>query len=252
MNMLAEKTVAFFSGSFPSWKSILIGGPLGILWSYVCLYFAGYLKMSKGYRTGYTRKAFHFLIFATVVAIQSIWGTPIVCLFGGMCSLVVFYAILRGPGNLLYEAMAREKDEPRRTYYITVPYLTTLLGGLASNILFGHIAVVGYLVTGLGDAVGEPVGTRFGKHTYRVPSLASVKAHRSWEGSAAVFVMSAVAVAAATSLLPELSFNHVSFAAILLFGAVSAGVEAVSPHGWDNATMQVVPTFLAWLTLNSP
>lgn len=252
MNALAEKALAFFIISFPPWRSVMIGGPLGILWSCMCLYFAGYLKMRKGYRTGYTRKVFHVLIFTTVVVIQSIWGTPLVCLFGGMCTLVLLYAIWRGPGNLLYEAIAREKDEPHRTHYITVAYLTTLIGGLVSNILFGHMAVVGYLVTGLGDAAGEPVGTKFGKHTYRVPSLTSVKAIRSWEGSAAVFVMSAAAIAAAIAILPELSFSDSSFAVILLLGIVSAGVEAVSPHGWDNATMQIVPSFLVWLILNSP
>jgi len=38
---------------------------------------------------------------------------------------------------------------------------------------------------GWGDAVGEPVGTRFGRHPYRVPSLAGVPATRTLEGSLA-------------------------------------------------------------------
>lgn len=249
MNWVGERILCFFITNFPPWKGILIGSPLGILWAYMCLYFAGYLKMYKGYRTGYTRKIFHFLIFSTVVTIQSIWGTPIVCLFGGMCTLVISYAVWRGPGDLLYEAMAREKDEPHRTCYITVPYFATLIGGLVSNILFGHIAIVGYLVTGLGDAVGEPIGVRFGKHTYKVPSLTSVKSIRSWEGSVAVFVMSVAAIAAANSILPELNLTNRSFVVIPLLGIAAAGIEAVSPHGWDNATMQVVPSFLAWLAL---
>jgi phytol kinase len=145
--------------------------------------------------------------------------------------------------------MAREKDEPHRTYYVVVPYVATLIGGLAGNILFGDLAVVGYLVTGLGDAVGEPVGVRFGKHAYRVPSLASVKSVRSWEGSLAVFVMSVAAIAASIALLPNLNFTSSFFVMIPLIGLASAGVEAVSPHGWDNATMQIIPSFLAWLAL---
>jgi hypothetical protein len=44
---------------------------------------------------------------------------------------------------MLYEAMARETDAPHRTHYIIVPYFATLIGGLASNILFGPVAVVG-------------------------------------------------------------------------------------------------------------
>ena len=249
MHMIAEKTLSFFISNSPPWDVIRVGAPVAILWSCLCLRFAGYLKLGKGWRTGYTRKVFHFLIFTSVVIIQFLWGTPAVCLFGGMCSLVIFFAIRKGAGNILYEAMAREKDEPHRTYYILVPYVATLIGGLAGNILFGEMAVVGYLVTGVGDAIGEPVGVRFGKHTYRVPSLASVKSVRSWEGSLAVFAMSAAAIAAAIAILPDLHFTSSSFLLIPLIGLASAGVEAVSPHGWDNATLQIIPSFLAWLTL---
>jgi phytol kinase len=249
MDLIVERTLSFFIGNLPSGKDILIGGPLSVFWSYACLRFAGHLKLREGYRTGYTRKIFHFLVFMSVVIIQLIWGTPMVCLFGGMCTLVIFYAIWKGPGSPLFEAMAREKDEPHRTYYIVVPYFATLIGGLAGNILFGPMAVVGYLVTGLGDAIGEPIGARFGKHTYNVPSLASVKAVRSWEGSAAVFVISVAAIATAISILPELNFTARSIVLIPLIGLVSAGIEAISPHGWDNAPMLIIPSFLAWLAL---
>jgi phytol kinase len=246
MDLITHRTLAFFAENFPSWRDILIGTPLGALWSYLCLYFAGYVKKQMGYKTGYTRKIFHFLIFASVVLIQLVWDTSTVCLFGAACTLVIFHALGKGSGNLLYEAIAREKDEPHRTHYIVVPYFATLFGGLASNILFGHIALVGYLVTGLADAAAEPVGTRFGTHTYRVPSLTSVRANRSWEGSVAVFVLSAAAVAVSISLVPELRFTNKSFLLLPLLGLVSAGVEALSPHGWDNATLQVIPSFLAW------
>jgi phytol kinase len=158
MDLITDWTLTFFINNFPSWNSILIGCPFGIMWSYLCLYFAGYLKKRRGWKIGYTRKTFHFLIFTSVVIIQMVWDTSTVCLFGGTCTLVIFYAVRKGAGNLLYEAIARENDEPHRTYYIVIPYFATLIGGLASNILFGHIAVVGYLVAGLGDAAGEPVG----------------------------------------------------------------------------------------------
>jgi hypothetical protein len=109
-------------------------------------------------------------------------GSPAARLFGGPCTLTIFFAVQRGPGNMLYEALAREKGKPHRTFFILVPYFTTRVGGLAGNMLFGPIAVVGYLVTGLGDAIGEPAGTLFGGHHYRVPSLASAPATRSVEG----------------------------------------------------------------------
>lgn len=246
---MLERAIAFFVENFPPWKTILLGGPVGFLWALGCLAFAGTMKRHVGLRTGYTRKIFHFLIFFSVALIQWRLGTTSVCLFGGMTSCVVLLAIFLGPGNLMYEAMAREKDEPHRTHYIIVPYLATLLGGLAGNILFGPMAVVGYLVTGVGDAVGEPIGTKFGRHTYRVPSLTSVKAIRSLEGSAAVLLMCLAAITVGIALSPELEFTARSWLMIPCLGLICAGAEAVSPHGWDNLTMQIVPTFLAGLML---
>jgi phytol kinase len=164
-----------------------------------------------------------------------------------MCSLVIFYAIVRGNGNILYEAMARETDAPYRTHYIIVPYIATLIGGLASNIIFGPVAVVGYLVTGFGDAVAEPIGTRFGRHSYRVPSLTSVQAVRSLEGSTAVFISCIIAIIGALILSPDLVFSEWSIVAIPLLGFICVLIEAFTPHGWDNAPLQIVPTWLATL-----
>jgi phytol kinase len=144
----------------------------------------------------------------------------------------------------MYEAMAREKDAPRRTYYIVIPYFATLIGGLLSNILFPSTAVFGYLVTGLGDAVAEPVGTRFGKHEYKVPAISGVRAIRSLEGSCAVFIASALALTACFALSHQLDLSWRSFFLIVLISSVSTLVEAISPHGWDNATLQVVPALL--------
>jgi phytol kinase len=244
---IVMRPLSFFLENFPSWSAIIIGGPMSLVWSYACLYLSGYLKKHKGLKTGYTRKVFHFLIFTSVVIIQLIWGTPIVCLFGGMCTLVIFYAIVRGNGHILYEAMARETDAPHRTHYIIVPYFATLIGGLASNIIFGPVAVVGYLVAGFGDAVGEPIGTKFGKHIYRVPSLTSVKAVRSLEGSAAVLISCVIAIIVALILSPDLDFIEWSIVAIPLLGFICVLIEAVTPHGWDNAPLQIVPTWLAAL-----
>lgn len=242
MNWLSDRLAAFFVENFPSGRALAVEGPPGLLWSLAALWFAGTLKR-HGMRTGYTRKVFHFIIFGTVAALQWTRGTPAVCIFSAMCTLVVFFAVWKGPGNLFYEALAREKDEPHRTYFVLLPYFTTLAGGLASSILFGRFALVGYLVTGLGDAIGEPAGTMLGRHNYRVWSLSSVPATRSLEGSAAVFVMCALALWLA-GLSPEIGIDGAP--AILLAATACTIIEAVSPHGWDNATMQIIPSALAW------
>jgi phytol kinase len=245
MNWFLDRAAGFFVENFPSWGAIAIGAPLGLAWSSACLWFAGRLKR-KGTRTGYTRKVFHFLIFTTVALLQWRFGTPAVCLFGGMCTLVVFLAVWQGNGNMLYEAMAREKDAPHRTFFILIPYFATLVGGLLSNILFGGLAISGYLVTGLGDAIGEPVGTMIGKHRYRVHSLSSVPATRSWEGSTAVFIVSVFALGLAAAFSPHIVASSVGITKIIVIAAACATVEALSPHGWDNATMQLIPSALVW------
>jgi phytol kinase len=248
MDAVLDRLIGFIAENTPSWSAALLGGPPGLAWSFAAMWFAGRLQR-RGARTGYTRKVFHFLIFTTVALIEWRLGTPAVCLFGAACTVAVFTAVWLGPGDLLYEAIARPKDAPHRTLFVIIPYFATLLGGIASNLAFGPVAVAGYLVTGLGDAIGEPVGTLCGKHGYRVPSLSSVPATRSLEGSAAVFIMSAAALFLAAALSPQIALGAYGIAAVLAIAAASSAVEAVSPHGWDNFTMQFVPSALAWAWL---
>ena len=249
MTSYANDIVDFFVTNFPSAKALAVGGPAALLWAAVCLMFAGFLKMRRNWKTGYTRKVFHFLIFGSVVVVHWIWGTSGVCLFGSMTTLVIAYALIRGSGHFMYEAMAREKDEPRRTHYVVVPYFATLIGGLISNIFFPHTVVFGYLVAGLGDAIAEPVGTRFGKHTYRVPAIHGVRSVRSLEGSSSVLIVSVLVLIACLAFSPQFVLSGKSLFIVVLIAMISTLVEAVSPHGWDNTTMQVVPALLGSILL---
>jgi phytol kinase len=252
-----DRLLSFFHDNFPSGSAILIGGPLGLVVSLAFLVLAGWLKRDRKWKTGYTRKVFHFLTFITVAACLATpgWGMPIVCLFGGMSSLVILFALMfhrsSRLANLMYEAMAREKDEPHRTAYIVTPYFATLLGGLAGSILFGPAAIAGFLVTGVADAVAEPVGTRFGKHPYRVITATKTKSYRSYEGSAAVFVASLLCVLAAAAMSPALGWSPRLWWAAPMMALCCVVVEGVSPHGWDNFSMQVVPAGLAawWIAV---
>ena len=231
----------WFLENIPPWEMILIGGPVGLAWAFACLFFAGWLKRDRGWKTGYTRKVFHFLIFGTVAGIQVKSGTPGVCLFGGMTSLVVFFAVWRGEENVFYEAMAREKDAPKRTYYVLAPYVATLVGGIMGSMFFGPYALFGFLVTGLADAIAEPVGTRFGKHPYKVPTFHGLTLTRSLEGSTAVFLGSLVAILVGLYLQ-----TNALMIAPWVFGVavVLTLLEAVSPHGWDNLVLQVAATWM--------
>ena len=128
--------------------------------------------------------------------------------------------------------------------FVLVPLTTTALGGLATNFLFPGFSPVGYLVAGWGDALGEPIGTKWGRHRYRVPSLAGVPCTRSLEGSFAVFLGASLAATAALLLIgiePSSAWK-----VGLVCGGASTLVEAVSSHGTDNLTIQLAGAGIAY------
>jgi phytol kinase len=201
----------------------------------------------SGMRVAYTRKIFHFGIFSGAAATHVAWGLPGTNAYGAAVAILVLVAVLRGDGDAFYEALARESDRPRRSLFIVVPLVTTAVGGLASALLAGPFASVGYLVTGWGDAVGEPVGSRWGRHPYRVPSLAGVAAERTLEGSLAVLVAAWAAAAVALTGVGVAAGAPLLLIALACAG-VGATVEAVSHHGMDNLTVQIaVSLAAAWL-----
>ena len=201
--------------------------------------FVGWLRVKQRVRIPYTRKIFHFIIFSAAGLLQYYYGLQAVSLMGGMVFLLVLVAVFFGDKIWFYQALARETDAPHQKKFIILPLLATAIGGIIANILFPETAFIGYFVGGWGDAIGEPVGTRWGKHRYTVPTLFGVKATRSLEGSSAVFIMSAT-----IATLCILQLTALPFAMAILFGIIcglsAAVIEAISSHGLDNLTIQLV------------
>lgn len=193
-----------------------------------------------------TRKIFHFVVFSSAVPVQAAWGTPGTVAFGSVVAAGVLASVVRGAGDPLFEALARPSDRPRRGLFVVAPLVATAAGGVLSNLLAPTWAGVGYLLAGWGDAVGEPVGVRWGRRRYRVPSLAGVRAERSLEGSAAVLVAGVLACWLALALAGVPAGRGLAVGAAC--GAAGTVVEAVSHHGLDNLTLQVTGTAVAaWL-----
>ena len=230
-------------GWLPTVRQLLVAGPLFLATAAAAGHVAGRLRIRRGVGTPYTRKVFHFLIFTGAGAVHLVGGRPLVVLYGSMVALWVLQAVARGDGYPFYEALARPSDAPRRSTFVVVPLVTTAAGGVAANLLFPAGAVIGYLVCGWGDAMGEPVGARWGRHRYSVPSFAGVDAERSLEGSAAVFAAGAIAAGAGGVLMGIAPDRALVLGTAC--GLVGAVVEAVSTHGADNLTVQVAAA-AAW------
>jgi len=249
--MIAEltgKVIDFFFGqNFPSLGEIMLWMPVLAIYMLIVLSIAVWLRTRLGWKVGYTRKFFHFMTFGMAGLMQYSIGIPGVFILGWVVTALLVYIIVQGAGNPFYAILARPTDAPFETKYIVYPYLATFLGGVLANLLFSPVAAVaGYLVAGIGDAAGEPVGTRWGKHKYKVPSWGSrLVSYRSVEGSIGVGIACVIAFALALSGAGmECPWPEIIIAAI---GA--AIVEAISPHGWDNLTAQLAGAALATVLL---
>jgi len=209
---------------------------------------------ARGGRVADTRKLFHFVVFATAAILFVAYGTAGANLLGGMTALYIAAVLRLGAGHQLYEALARPGDEPHRSRYIVLPYMATAAGGMLSVSLFGPFAVVGIAVCGLGDAVGEPIGARFGRHTYRVPMVGRVlRARRSLEGSAAVLIGSWLAAVLAiwlADLAPGAAAVRQVVVALIV-ALVATLTEALAHHGLDNFFLQVLSSGTARLLLRA-
>lgn len=228
--------IQFFIDYFPSFSEILKLFPICLALAIAYISLTGWLRKNKGWRVGYSRKTFHFLVFITASIFQVKFGIPGVFILGWAVTAVVLFTLWKGNGFSWYEALARPNDEPYRSRYIIYPYLATFAGGVVANMFFDTPAVMAaYLVAGLGDAIGEPVGTRWGKHQYPVLSWGGISGKRSFEGSFAVFLICALAYG-----FTLWNFNSpILYINIILAAFISAIIEGVSPHGWDNFTSQL-------------
>ncbi len=212
---------------------------------------SGWMKVNRKIRTPYTRKTFHFIIFSTAGVLQYNYGLKAVTFFGVLVFLFVLIAVILGERFAFYKALARETDAPHEKKFIILPLLATALGGVLSNIFFPAAAYIGYFVGGWGDAVGEPVGTKWGKHRYTVPTLFGVRATRSIEGSTAVMLVSMIISAGCMWQITEVSLVGCLLTGFLC-GLAACLVEAISSHGLDNLTMQLTAAGVLQFFLDNP
>lgn len=235
------------SDFLPSLDQLLTVVPIAIVITLLAILLVSVLKKKYEMRTAYTRKIFHFIIFTSAAILQYYLGLQATVIFGSVVSIAVLYSVFKGDGDYFYESLARPKDAPHRSKFIIIPLFSTALGGVVSNVFFPQTAFIGYLVGGWGDAIGEPVGSKWGKHPYNVPTLFGVPATRTLEGSLAVATVSFLVC------IPAMLSFGIALYSVLLYALITAIVamlvEAVSSHGTDNFTVQIAAAALSYYLL---
>ncbi|MGQ4913301.1 MAG: hypothetical protein ACP6IU_00985 [Candidatus Asgardarchaeia archaeon] len=237
---------------WPSLDLVVSFLPLSVLIVITIFVLTSYLKKKYNLRTNYTRKIIHMLLFLIGWCIGFFIGFSYLIIYGVAIALVGIPIVILGEGNPLYEAVARPEDNPNRSLFLILPYITSVLGALCLRFLVFDYYFIGILVAGVSDAVAEPIGVRYGHHRYRVPSVSTKVSYRSIEGSFAVFTSAMVI----TFLFTVGVFNInpvIAYFVSLISGLFTAIVEAISPHGLDNFTVQLssaLPPYLITLILS--
>jgi len=119
-----------------------------------------------------------------------------------------------------------------------------------------YVVFVGLMAMTWGDAAAALIGQPLGRHPYHVYP-AGRAGGRSVEGSAAMLLVSAVAISLTLFYLNAnyfgSSFATATLLAFALLLAVCATlIEAVTAHGLDNMTVPLLTSGLGWLLLSYP
>lgn len=120
-------------------------------------------------------------------------------------------------------------------YAVSIGVLTAAFWGR------GHpeFTAVGILTMTWGDGLAALIGQAWGRHPYRVLDM-----QKSWEGTSAMFLVSAVVCFGVLSVVEPVSWQLVAIA--LLTALVATGLESFSKLGVDNLTVPLGSALLAY------
>lgn len=207
-----------------SWIVIILCG------LYVCLealvaYIAHRFHILKGEGI---RKFIHiatsFLIFPVIYGIKEPVLRYVGPLFFTLFNAVAAYS---GKGKIL-----GLDDEKRHIGLIIYPLSVLFLVFLYNyGYIMAQSAICGVMIMGLGDGMAALVGTKWGKHKYKIRGIGK----KSIEGTFAMFV---------ASFLVVYFISPAGAWVSLLVALFSSLVENISPSGVDNATVPILSSLL--------
>ncbi|BAZ53886.1 phosphatidate cytidylyltransferase [Nostoc sp. NIES-4103] len=206
------------------------------------------LRRLFGVKPELTRKVIHIG--------AGMWVFGVLLLFKHWQIGILPFATFIGLNYLFYRyrfigAMDTEDSSPGTVYFaISVTLLFGLFWRPDGPVDNAPIAVAGVMTMTWGDALAALIGRRFGQHKYQVGNSV-----RSWEGSAAMLLVSTAVIFLVLLLLPGSSLSPlaqpITVGRVCLAAIVSATfatlAEAVSPHGTDNLSVPLVAAGVAWI-----
>lgn len=199
-----------------------------------------------GMKVNYSRKVMHVLYFVwpqildTVIlafeknVLTELWNIMVVYL----CLIVLLDPIRKRSNFLefLFKSVDRPEDRPYTNFWFISQLTISIVIISCAAVFFQYIEkdnllYIPLLILVLGDGLAEPVGIRFGKHTYNVKGLFVSNTYvRSLEGSSCVWIS---AIASTLIYYNDIEKSGIVFTLVLLPPLVTFA-EAYSPHTWDN------------------
>ncbi len=197
----------------------------------------GRLRLADWLRSGDSRKINHVVVLAGGACWFG-WDEPNAARVGSLTAGLLLLLLVgltcwlrrRPPFSWAFAGNTRPSDAPHEALFFWSSWLAAFVALFVIQVVVwdNRVTRLAALVLGIGDGLGEPIGSRWGRMRYPVPGGGS----RSLEGSLAVAI-GAFAVLVAAEGLSGGMFVLAS-AAVALAVAL---VEAVSPRGLDNFTV---------------
>jgi len=218
---------------------------------YTVQFCTGLLVKHQGMKVNYTRKINHFVLFLIPLfldrtyAYEESFGYFALGAVAAVLSLAIYLEPIRKrvpPVVTMFISFDRPEDRPHTLFWLTTQLIAGFMVLLPMIVLFYYYDLMAWiflpvLINGIGDGLAEPVGVRYGRHSYTVRALFSSKKYvRTLEGSACVFIATIIIVA----------FFHAAFtpgqliAAITVLPLLMTLAEAFSPHTWDTPFLFLV------------
>jgi phytol kinase len=218
---------------------------IGLVASYA--YATGLILVAEALRRAFgapqklTRKLVHIGAGMWVFGVLALFDSWQIGIIPFATFILVNYLFYR---HRVFSAMDAADSPPGTVYFaLAVTLLFGLLWRPAGPLDRAPAAVAGAMALTWGDALAALIGQRWGRHRYRLG-----RSGRSWEGSAAMFAASAVAIFLVLRLLPGSALSPYALpigigngVVAALFGAGAAALaEAASPRGTDNLSVPLV------------